>query len=222
MIVSEVIEDARALDPAFTIERHPQKVARRFLSRLQRTLVAEWVKRDKTAYTVTLEIAFPLDDFAAGYPLEELVESVAVELDVTAFRKPLALYFKNRTSPDNLDLIAWQDRHRFQGLYTWLEDGVLFFSGIVNDWKNVETVELTYTPTPSSIDSVTETFVLPETAENALVTHLGAFFARRMKQEELARPRREYIADALDAEALWLDTVERRRPADVSVQQDVY
>lgn len=221
MTVREIIELARELDPSFTDQRHPGKVAVNRLSRLQRRLVAEWVKEEPEGYVEEFEIEFPLDDFAAGVAIEE-GESVPVAIGMTMVHRPLDMYLKGQTQAVNLDLIAWGDRNRFRGRAAWLRNNTLFFSGSERDWRDVTSVTLTYTPTPSDIASLDEELVLPSTAADVLVTSLGAFFATRSNDKELARPRRDYLADAADAEALWIDELRRRRGATITVAKEVW
>jgi hypothetical protein len=221
MTADEIIEGARSLDPSFTQQRHPRKVAIQHLSRVQRRLVAEWVKLEETAYVEIVTATFPLADFDAGVELledePESGESVAEPIAMTAIQRPLDMWIRNEDKPVDLDLIRWGDRNRrVQGRAAYIVENTLFFTGRAEDWTDVERVELTYTPTPGNITDPAAELILPITAEELLVSSLGAFFARRSNDKELARPRREYIAEALDAEQLWLDEIRRREGATIS------
>lgn len=224
MLASEIIDQARELDPSFTNERHPRKVAINFLSRLQRRLVAEWARLEETSgYVEVFTATFPLADFESGIALET-GESVPEPLAITAFHNPLDIYLEGRLEePDDIQLIAWADRNRRRRIRAaYVRENTLFFTGIEELWNDVVRVELTYTPTPADIAALDEELVLPITAEDALVSHLGAFFARRSKDTELARARREYMLEAQDAEALWLNEIRLREGAEISRTRVVY
>lgn len=214
MTAEDIIRQARQEGPAFTADRHPPSVAIDRLSRIQRRLVAEWTKRDSSAYVSELEITFPLDDFGAGVELDD-GESEPEPLDITAFHDPFDLYVKGDADrPHDLPLIDRRERNR--STFTrgcWIQGSTLYFTGRKELWSDVERVVVTYTATPPDIESKTETLVLPITAEEALVTALAAFFASRTPNAELTKSRREYMKTAVDAEALWLSEISRRRGA---------
>lgn len=213
MTPEEIIRSARELDPSFTESRHPLRVAINRLSRLQRRLVAEWVKTDKDAYVESFEVSFPLVDFEAG--VELLVgESDLEPIRMTAVFDPLDLYQRGDERASDLELIGGRDRNRgASNRSAYLRGHFLFFTGREQLWKGVERVVLHYTPTPADIEALDEVLLLPTTAEDVLVTALGAFFATRSNDQELARPRREYQVEAADAEALWVSELKRRRGA---------
>lgn len=217
MTAEDVITQARELDPAFTAERHPRRVAVNFLSRLQRRLVGAWAKLEETQEVEVFTVSFPLTDFAAGVLLQDDAESVGVPLKITAVHRPLDIYIQGQDLPDDLELVRWGDRNR-KGAEraAYIREDTLFFTGVERLYNDVTSVEFTYTPTPADIATLDEELVLPDTAEEAVVSWLGAFFARRSNEKELARPRREYLVEAQDAEALWLDEIRRREGATVS------
>lgn len=223
MIADSLINAARELDPAFTVQRHPRRVALNWLSRLQRRLVAEWVKLDETAIVDVYTITFPLADFDAGEELVDPDESVATPLEITATRRPLSLFLRDEPKPVDMELIRWGSRNRrVQSRAAYLVGSTMFFTGHVEDYEDVERVEFTYTATPKQLASPAAELVLPLSAEEVCVTSLGGFFARRMNDKELARPRREYIQEAADAEALWLDEIRRRQGATISQVREVW
>lgn len=222
MDAAEIIAQAREADPAFDARRHPNRVALNFLSRLQRRLVAEWAKLEETSNVEVFTAVFPLADFSAGVALEDS-ESVPEPLAITALQRPLDMYLRGVEKPVDMDLVRWGDRNRkIHERAAYIVENTLFFTGLETDYQDVERVELTYTPTPADIAAPSELLVLPITAEDALVAHLAAFFARRMNDKELARPRREYIAESLDAEATWLDELRRREGATMSSVKEVW
>jgi hypothetical protein len=213
----EIIAQARELDPSFTQQRHPNRVAINFLSRLQRRLVGEWAKHEETSNVETYVVTFPLADFDAGELLVDPEESVASPLPITAIQRPLDMFVRGCVEPVDLDLIRWGDRNRYvNSRAAYLVESTLHFTGHVEDYNDVLRVEFTYTPTPAAIAGLAEPLILPITAEDVVVSWLGAFFARRMNEKELARPRREYLQEALDAEALWIDELQRREGATLS------
>jgi len=217
MTAEDVITQARELDPAFTAERHPPRVAVNFLSRLQRRLVAEWAKLEETQEVEVFTVDFPLSDFASGVFLQDEGESVGVPLKVTAWHRPLDLFLTGQDRAEDMDLIRWGDRNRRDSeLAAYVREDTLFFTGVESMYNDVARVELTYTPTPEDVLALDEELILPDTAEEAVVSWLAAFFARRSNEKELARARREYLADAQDAEALWLDEIRRREGATIS------
>jgi hypothetical protein len=221
----EIITQARELDPSFVEARHPRRVAVNHLSRLQRRLVAEWTKLERTEYIEVFTATFPLIDFAAGVALledePESGESVPEPIAMTAIHRPLDVYVRGWDQARDMELIEWADRHR-KPQAAYITENTLYFTGRAEDYTDVERVELTYTPTPADITDLAVELVLPITAEDALVASLGSFFARRSNDAELARPRREYIAEAHDAEALWLDELRRRKGAIVSRVREVW
>lgn len=213
MTAEDIIRQARELDPSFDAQRHPQRVAINRLSRLQRRLVAEWVKVDKDAVVETFEVTFPLADFNAGVELVE-GESVQTPIRMTAVYSPLDVWYRGHIEPADLELITRSDRNRSAvRRAAWLEGNTLRFTGEARLWSDVRFVRLSYAPTPEDIAALDEELVLPDTAEDALVTGLAAFFASRSNDRELARPRREYQAEAADSEALWLSELRHRRGA---------
>jgi len=221
LIVSSVLEQARELDRAFTEVRHPNKLSRNALGRIQRRLVAELVKVDRRAVSETLTIELPLASFEDGYELTD-GESVPAPLDWTSIYNPVDLWRENAEEPDRCEIVPWTDRHRVQGrLCVYVRAGVLYLAGQEDDWVGVDRLVLTYTPTPLTV-AMDDELVLPMSAEECLVRHMGAFYASRTKDEELTRPRNSYIADAQDAETLWLDEVRRRIPARVSKGREVW
>lgn len=217
MTPDEIIDQARHEDPAFTRERHPRKVAIHFLSRLQRRLVAAWAQHEETSYVELFTVEFPLASFEAGVSIES-GESVPEPLAVTMWHRPGDLFWTGRLDePDDIELIRWADRNRRRATrVAWIRENTMFFSGDADDWTDVARVEFTYTPTPADIVAGDEELVLPLTAEELLVTRLAAFFARRSNDDELARPRREYIAEANDVEADWLNDLRHKQGAIVS------
>jgi len=222
MTAADVISQARELDPAFTDKRHPRRVAVNYLSRLQRRLVAEWAKLEETQEVEVFVVDFPLADFSAGIFLED-AESASLPLKITAVHRPLDIYYQGRDLPGDMDLIRWGDRNRRRHEHAaWIREDTMFFTGIESNWSDVSSVEFTYTPTPEDITALEDELVLPDTAEEVVVSWLAAFFARRSNTDELARARREYLADAQDAEALWLDEIRRREGATVSRTRSVW
>lgn len=221
LIVSDLIQAARDLDPAFDARRHPPTAAVRFIDRLHKRLVGEWLKHEPDAVQESVTITFPLDDFDAGYFLAES-ESASQELRATAIYTPLDMWIDGHLEAVPLDMVSWRDRHRRDGRYCWLTESTLHFSGIASDWNDVDRVIFTYVPTPAAITALDDELDLPDTAEDALVTNIASFFARRTNDKELARPRREYIVDAQDAEALWVDELRFRRGATSSTTKEVW
>lgn len=227
MTADEIISQAREIDPSFDARRHPPRVAINYLSRLQRRLVGVWAKEREVDFVETFTATFPLVDFAAGVPLledePESGESVADPLEVTAWRRVGDLYVDGEDIPREIALIRYGDRTRKQYVRAaYVRENTLFFTGLEEDYSNVVRAEFTYTPTPAAIAALDEELVLPLSSEDVLVMGLGAFFARRSKQEELARTRREYIVEANDAEALWYDEIRRKEGASVSRTREAW
>lgn len=221
MQADEIIAQARELDPSFTPQRHPNRVALHRLSRLQRRLVAELAKLDRRAIASEFEVALPLTDFDAGVPLED-GESVPAPIEMTAIHRPLDLWMKRDRRPRRLDLVTWADRHRVEWPAVWIREGRLYLSGTAEEWRDAERIVLTYTPTPAAVTHPDDELLLPLSAEDVLVLQLGAFFASRSNTQELARPRADYQFDAGQAEASWLDEIRRRRGATSSRTREVW
>lgn len=222
LIVSELIQAARDLDPAFDARRHSPTAAVRFLNRRHKRLVGEWIKHEPDAFQESVTITFPLDDFAAGHFLF-LSESESTRgLRATAIYSPLDMWVRGEQEPRPLALSPWRDRHRVAGRACWLVESTLHFAGVAADWNDVLRVVLSYVPTPIELTALDEELDLPDTTEDVLVTAIAAFFARRTNDKELARPRREYITDELDAEALWIDELRFRRGATSSRTTEVW
>lgn len=224
LVVEDLIKQAREEDPSFTAKRHPNRVAVNFLSRLQRRLVGAWAKLEDVQESEVFTITFPLDDFDAGEFLQEEGESVGEPIEVTAWQTPGSIYFDGREEPEDIEVVNWFDRNRHKyDRACWIEGDTVFFTGHEDDYNHVEKVELTYTPTPQDIASLTEELLLPITAEDTVVMWLAAFFARRSRSGELSKARkREIKMEALDAESLWLDEIRRRQPAVVSRTRAVW
>lgn len=222
--VRELVEDARELDPSFTTDRHPFRVVVGFLSRLHRRLVGEWVKHEPRAHVEVLIVNFPLDDFASGFDLvSNFGESLEAPLDVTRFDEPLAIYYSGEELPDDLGIISYADRHRFQRhRRAFYRNETLYFTGTEDMWTGVEKVELTYTPTPGNITDLDADLVLPTTSDDVVVAWIAAHMAGRSKDEELAKSKRTFRSDALDAEALWIDELKHRKGVTVSRRRARY
>lgn len=218
MLVSEIIFGARELDGSFTPVRHPDGTLRRALARIQRHLIGQIIRVDPRAVTSTLEITLPLATFSDGAPLE--AGSPAAAIDITRIHVPLDIYFTGDTEPTRLDLIDWTDRHRVVSQrYAYIRSGTLYLTGTESLWSDATKIVLTYTPTPQTLGEG-DTLVLPLTAEDALITALGAFMARRSKPVELEKPKRDFLQDAADAETMWLDETRRRKGVTVSVTRE--
>lgn len=224
MTPEEIIGQSRELDPSFTQQRHPRRVALNYLSRLQRRLVGEWAKHEEVAAVDTFTVSFPLVDFYAGVELIGTEESLSQPIEMTAIQRPLSIFTTGDVNdPRDLELIRWGDRNRKRyGRAAYVRENRLFFTGRLEDYVDVDRVELTYTLTPADLADQNEPLVLPQTAEETLVSWLGAFMAKRSKEAELARPRREFIQDAIDAEALWIDELQRREGATISRTKEVW
>lgn len=215
MTAGKIIRAARAEDASFDDRRHPGRDALAYLSRLQERLVSVWAEADPDAYQDELEIAFPLADFDEGVELVEIdAESGTEPIDVTRIRHPLSVWVRGEDVARDLPLISWRDRNRGPWALTCYEDGGrLRFSGTADRWKDVERVVLTYVATPPTLEQLDDELVLPSSARDALVCWVADFFARRSKADEIGRTHREFRADAVDAEALWVDQLRRRRGA---------
>ena len=221
MTPEEITNQARELDPSFDERRHPLRVAINFLSRLQRRLVGEWVKHEDVPFVEVFTATFPLTDFSSGVDIledePESGESVADPLAVTKWFPQGDLFIDGQTLPADIELITWGDRNRRQyDRAAYIRENTLFFTGREEDYTDVARAEFTYVPTPADILTKDEELLLPLSSEDVLVNAVGAFFAKRSKQEELARSRREYVLEANDAETLWIDELKRKRGATVS------
>lgn len=223
MTAESIITQAREEGPAFTADRHPRRVAVNYLSRLQRRLVEEWMKVDPDAYVETFTVEFPLDDFQAGVELE-VGESDPVPIDITQIREPFDLVLRRHLDqPLDLHLISWRDRNRSPIVRAcYIQNNTLYFTGRENQWNDVAEVRFVYTATAPDITSLREALLLPPSAEETLVAWLAYFFAKRTAEAELTRSRNEYKVDAMDAEAMWLSGLRRKRGAISSRTRSVW
>lgn len=220
LTASDVIDQARGLDSAFVRERNPDKVLLPFLERLNRRLVGELLDEDPRAITTEIEISLPLSTFEDG---AQLVDGAGDPLEWQRIHTPADVVRDSDDEKKELRIIDFGNRHDHpEWPSIWIQNGYVFLTGEEDDWEEYSKIILTVTETPSAVDSTADTLDLDSEAEDAVVSHLGAFMARRTPQEQLTRPRQEYIDEAAVAEQLYLERAYRREGARVSKVRSVW
>lgn len=215
---AEVIDAARGLDPSFSPQRHPQRLALEFLTRYQRTLAGKILQVEKEAISTEVSFSLPLTTFSAGVQMASSLGPPIVWLeldrihgfevsDAEGGRWPLPVVpFKDRLTAD-------------RSLFGWLRERVLFLSGTAQHWVGFNAVILTYAPTPSEVAQTTTELILPDNAFPVSVLAMGAEWGKR-RPDELSRV--GIVAEFKEAEEDYLNLLEERNDVDIGSVRRVF
>lgn len=91
----------------------------------------------------------------------------------------------------------------------YLAGSEAFLCGDEEDWQDVESIELVYTPVGPRFTATSEYFLLPDPAEPVLVARGAEFAAKRVNGSDpnLAIDVATFIQDAIEAESDYLETL---------------
>jgi hypothetical protein len=126
--------------------------------------------------------------------------------DEEPFEYPLPIVpFKSRLSADRTQ-------------FGWLREGVLFLSGIAQDWTGYSEIVCTYAPTPEAV-TLAANMILPDNALDVAVLALGAEMGMRIPDQV---QRKTIAAEAKEAEEDYLNLIEERNDVEIGIVRRVF
>lgn len=208
--VGDVILAARDMNPAFTPQRHPDPVCRRFLSRYTKTLagkIAALRPRALAATITTVNVAS--FDFAAGTTLPAFL--LVLEAQLHRSGEPADALVP-------VDIIPGGDRFgRRQAVpFGWLDNAQFFLGGRAENYARFDTLAIRTFAMPTT---AADADVLPfdDDALDACAAQLAAFLGGRVANSPDTE---EFDAstlrgDGAEAERVFLDRIGNQRRAEV-------
>lgn len=211
---SEVIEGARGLDPSFSRQRYPSKIALEFLARYQKRLHGKMLQVEKESISSEISISLPLADFAAG---AELVDGSSNPLQYDRIH---GFNFEDSNGDDwPLIVVPFKDRLNPPiALYGWMRENVLFLSGVAANYTQYSEIQVTYAPTPGAV-TLAGDMILPDSSLDVVVLALGAEMGKR-SPEDLKRT--TIVDEAKEAEEDFLNLIEERNDTEIGTVRRVF
>lgn len=213
---ADVIDAARDRHPSFDPKAQPESVLLRGLQQYARSL-ASLVMRWRPSAMVATELvtALPLASFSAGItlPAHLFIQSIMT----------VRLGYSSPQEEQPVRLLPLAQRTRFGAPFpaAFVQSGTLFLTGRPTDWANYTSVTVRYVPVPTVSTAATQ---LPFTddAMTPMVAWLAAFMGARRQGMDDAPPRGFGKGEAIDAEELFLQHLQRQSAGEDTVIQDVY
>lgn len=186
----QVIDDARAVHPAFDRNSHPDPGLVAFLSTYQGALLQRAITVNPRFGVVTQNIPLPLTDFAAGEELDAHLQVLGATLiDEDDISRTIRIReFADRLTP-----------RRFPCAYVL--QGVLHLLGDEEEWTGEINVELT--PQPDAVTLTTAEFILPDHARPLCTAMLVDHLASRAEVTE--KLQRQYDQDLSSADKAFME-----------------
>lgn len=159
----------------------------------------------RTGYLVRLSAdGTPTIDFTA--PLVADVETgVPLPALHTLLKGGLIRYADGTTDPLTVTSYAQRDE---AGLAIYQMGESVQFTGDADDWSEVASIEVRYTPIAPAFTALTDPFLVPDAARSAIVANAAAFMALRCAQmPDVALDPSAFIAQAGAAEQTYLQGV---------------
>lgn len=167
-----------------------------------------------------LDLTTPLTGIIAeGIPLPQF----KMLLDGTVYFQTSLVVGEQDTV--ELTLVDATHRLRAAGRYNAYErNGQLFLIGNADDWGLVQSIDLRYVPEPDNLTALADTFVLPDSAYDALVAQAARFAAERLynAQDTPNVDLDYYNASAAEAEVEWLQELGARFRANTSWVKEIW
>lgn len=220
LVAGDLILSARDLHSSYDARRHPDPVLLRALSRYQRKLAGEILRRNRRHMSTVLETAFPLADFTAGITVPDYLMPLP----------PLqAVYPASSVNPEPLfpvDLVSPESHTRYyRGAY--LRANTLFLTGIAADWLAFVSIRFYYVAQAGTLTALTGaggTLALPNAAEAACIAMLADFMAGRgVMDEGVEKPdRQKFAVELADAEGALYDLLGNQVQAETSAVRESF
>lgn len=206
MDAAKVLNQSRDVDPAFDKQSTPDAVALRFLARYQQHLLSKVAHFKRDAVHTAQTVALPLANFAAGTAISAhlSVHGVSVSF-VDTDRDPV---------PVRLVEYPLKLGHYHHQPTAYIRARTLFLLGEAADWTDMKTVTIDLFPAGNDAITMTETLLLPGSAQRACVDAVAGFMAGRAKVKLNFNP--------FDSEESYLDEVTERMRAKVGVIQETF
>lgn len=215
LTAKQVIEAARDEHASFDDRRHPDRPLVRMLSRYQKQLLARAMERNVAPFVLVQETALPLADFDAGIALP--AHKVIQHVDAVSATDPAR---KRR-----VEILDWghhADPVPFPSVF--IEAGVLYLRGVANSWNEYGQLRVFYVAEPVVLTAPASTFILPDSAESALISRTAAYMAQRGHADEQlpAADAAFFATRAAGVEADWLDEIARQRHVQLLQTREVF
>lgn len=219
ILASVVVDQARDYHPGFDPRSTPDKAALRALSRYQRRLAQKVTEVNEEALATTLSFSKTLVDAAA------LAGITGAGLVIPDHILILGAFTKKVLDPSRrfrVDLIPYANLgmealRRFPSAFlirqvlhpvNSYESGSMVIKGsasATHGWEDLDGIDLLIVLTPPALTTMASEISLPDTVEDALVTNLALFMARR--KPGALRDLPDLKQDALDAELSAISTL---------------
>lgn len=194
LVVGDVIEFARDLHPAHDKTRIPDRVAIRLLTTIERDLAAEIAQVNPDYLLSAVTIAGPI---TAG---EDTPQTIPAFHHI---RGGTVVFTDDGLNNRALQLVEWVRRYSEPINYAaYLRGGSLYFVGEDEDWGDVDSVVVYYTPIPTALpetqSALTATMTLTDQARGVcqwmLAEHMAVRAAAHPDTPDAARPDVTYFA----------------------------
>lgn len=221
----EVIDQARALHPAFDRFQSLQQDALKFIGRYSTTLASEIVKRSPSALAKkTCEIDLPSFDHDDGQTLTDFLYPIGGTVVYT------------NSDRGSFFIVPWEQRNCPEDFPSgYMHGQCLHLTQSALEWADVSTILFDYVPLPvkptalnnvpnQTPEDTSANVDLPDESETAVVYALGHYFALRSKstaggkQINVATYRNERDIE----EEKFLRTISHRQTAEVSKVREVW
>ena len=178
LTVATIINNARDLHPALSVQNAPVPVALRAISRFERGFIREIATKVPAFFAKQVDVALPLAVFADGVDLATTIPAGWLDLTDAFFLYSIA---PNPARTKRAGFIPWEQRDM---PYSWpaytLRDNVLYFLGSDANYAQFSTFTLTYTPLPAPLTTEQSVTILPDDALDAFAALLAGTWLMRM------------------------------------------
>lgn len=204
LVAGNVIDAARDAHTSFYAQKHPNKMALRFLSRFVKGLHGKVAAIDEDQLRVDITTPLPLADFNAGIALP--ANTRAVTGAVVSYPEPTTF------APVPLDIIQSDERNALNtpAGAAWQVNGRLYLAGTAARWSRFNQIAIALVLLPDTLATLQDVLALPDAAEAACVEAVALFFARREFNESDGDAKLNlstFVASADKAERDYLDDV---------------
>jgi hypothetical protein len=217
--VSDVIERAREIHPAFGTAFNPERVLLSFMSRYRRQLVAKIAAINPDEVSTWQTISLPLAVFANGVAVADAF------LWLGGDARP-----SGSTLQREVEFHLIPHAHRYSAHVWprgWVVNGTLYLAGEATDWTGFDQISLRYVPMSADYTAGTDAIGVPDTAIDVMVYALADFMAQRTPAPRdgamwNAPDRRLIRADFQSSEDRFLSAIGLRKHGLTATTQDVW
>lgn len=178
LTVATIVNNARDLHPALSVQNAPLPIALRAISRFEGDLVRDITSRVPGFLAKQVDVTLPLAVFENGVNLTTLIPAGWLDLTDGFFLYSIA---PNPARTKRAGNIPWEQRDM---PYMWpaysVRDNVLYFLGSDANYAQFSKFTLTYTPLPAALATGASVTVLPDDALDCLAALLAAFWLKRL------------------------------------------